>query len=135
MPQPKDPEISRMPSSPTLTLSTAFVDKLQRNDLRQDINWAHGPFMDEIPKRLEHSRALAAATDAFMLATPCTDVSYTLSRQRLRSYSAALRATRLALLNRSEVQSPLNMCAIYFLWACQVRSLAVSGCIGTSSLN
>lgn len=91
--------------------------------------------MDEIPKRLEHSRALAAAADAFMLATPRTDISYTLSRQRLRSYSAALRATRLALLNRSEAQSPLNMCAIYFLWACQVRGSAEINRNGASYLD
>lgn len=103
-----------------MTVSMSLANKLGTRHLRFEINWAHGSFMDEIPKRLGHSEALAAATDAFMLSLPCEDVSYTLSRQRLRSYTAALTAVRLALLQPAEAYSINTLCAVYLLWLCQV---------------
>lgn len=76
--------------------------------------------MDEIPRRTSHSVALAAATEAFMLALPCAETSHTLSQRRLRSYTAALGATRLALLHPTEAYTLNTLCAVYLLWICQV---------------
>jgi len=109
-----------MPSSQKCTITALLVSKLRTQSLRYDINWAHGPFLDELPKRIEHSEALAAATAAFMLAVPRATFPFDLSRQRLRSYTAAVKATRLALLNSTEAYSLNTMCAVYFLWVVQV---------------
>jgi hypothetical protein len=112
--------ISQMPSSDSTKVTMSLVNKLETRHLRFEINWAHGSFMDDLPRRVGHSEALAAATEAFMLAIPCRDVSYTLSRRRLRSYTAALTATRLALLTPVEAYSLNTLCSVYLLWICQV---------------
>lgn len=113
--------ISQTPrSSPDMAVSMSLINKLQNRQSRFEINWAHGSFMDEIPRRTNHSVALAAATEAFMLALPCTEVSHTLSQRRLRSYTAALGATRLALLHPDEAYTLNTLCAVYLLWICQV---------------
>jgi hypothetical protein len=112
---------SHMPSSPPMTVGMSLVNKLQTRRLKFEINWASGSFMDEIPRRLSHSQALAAATEAFMLALPCAEVSHTLSRRRLRSYTTALHATRIALSHPVGALSLNTLCAVYLLWICQVR--------------
>ena len=103
-----------------MAVSMSLINKLQTRHLKFEINWAHGGFMDEIPRRLSQSQALAAATEAFLLAVPCADVSHTLSRRRLRSYTLALQTTRLALSHPSEAYSLNTLCAVYLLWICQV---------------
>jgi hypothetical protein len=108
-----------------MALSMSLVDKIQNRHSRFEINWAHGSFLDDVPRRLSHSQALAAATEAFMLSIPCADVPHTLSRRRLRSYTSALYATRLALSHSVEAYSINTLCAVYLLWICQVRKHAV----------
>lgn len=115
-----DLAISHMPSSPAMAVSMSLIDKIQNRHLKFEINWAHGSFLDDVPRRLSHSQALAAATEAFMLSIPCADVPHTLSRRRLRSYTSALHATRLALSNPVEAYSLNTLCAVYLLWVCQV---------------
>jgi hypothetical protein len=120
-----DLAISQMPSSPAMAVSMSLVNKIQTRHLKFEINWAHGSFLDEVPRRLSHSQALAAATEAFMLSTPCAGVSHTLSRRRLRSYTSALYATRLALSHPVEAYSLNTLCAVYLLWICQVCQYSV----------
>ena len=120
-----DLAISQMPSSPTMAVSMSLVNKIQTRHLRFEINWVHGSFLDEVPRRLSHSQALAAATEAFMLSIPCADLSHTLSRRRLRSYTSALYATRLALSQPVEAYSLNTLCAVYLLWICQVCRYSV----------
>jgi hypothetical protein len=107
-----------------MSVSMSLVDKLQTRYLESDINWV-GSFMNEMPRRLSHSQALADATEAFMLAIPCADVSHTLSLKRLRSYTVALHATRLALSHPLEAFSVNSLCAVYLLWICQVSGLTI----------
>lgn len=113
----------QVPPSPDMAVSMSLVNKLQNRQSRFEINWAHGSFMDDIPKRTSHSVALTVATQAFMLALPCAEVSHTLSLRRLRSYTAALRATRLALLHPAEAYTLNTLCAVYLLWICQVSDV------------
>jgi hypothetical protein len=110
----------QMPSSVSMSVSLSLADKIETRHARLDINWAHGTFMDGIPRTLGHSVALAAATAAFMLAIPCEDVSHTLAQRRLRSYTAALTATRLGLLDPVDAYSLNTLCAVYLLWISQV---------------
>jgi hypothetical protein len=112
--------ISQIPNSSSTKVSMSLINKLETRHRRFEINWAHGSFMDDLPRRVDHSEALAAATEAFMLAIPCANVSYTLSRRRLRSYTAALTATRLAILHPVEAYSLNTLCSVYLLWICQV---------------
>lgn len=113
--------ILQMPSNALMKLSASLVDRLQFGNPGSGINWSSGTFIHELPKRLEHSDALVAATHAFILSCPCVGVTYSLSQQRLRSYVSALKATRLALTHSEEACSLDTMCAIYLLWVCQVR--------------
>lgn len=115
--------ILQMPSNALTKLSASLVDRLQFGNPGSGINWSSGTFIYDLPKRLEHSDALVAATHAFILSCPCVDATYSLSQQRLRSYVSALKSTRLALTNTEEACSLDTMCAIYLLWVCQVRDL------------
>jgi hypothetical protein len=74
-----------------------------------------------VPKRLGHSVALDAATEAFVLSLPPT------SHHRkhpdssaLQSYIVALEATRIALADPVQSKSIDTLCAAYFLLVCQV---------------
>lgn len=121
-----DLAILQMPSSLAMAVSMSLVNKIQTRHSRFEINWARGSFLDDVPRRVMHSPALAVATEAFMLAIPSTEVSHTLSRRRLRSYTSALYATRLALSHPVEAYSMNTLCAVYLLWICQVCSDAVA---------
>lgn len=125
---PRNRSIPQIPSNNLTSLSALLVDKLRTKHLDFDMQWTYGSFLDDVPKRLEHSEALAAATNALMSAHPRTaDPSFSISQQQMQSYVAALQATRLALLRPSEAHSTNTMCAIYFLWVCQVNIQSMSG--------
>lgn len=110
-----------MPNNDLMNLTASLVDKLQNGEPRSGINWSSKVFIHDLPKRLEHSDALAATTHPLILSCPCVGLTHSLSQRRLRSYVSALQATRLALSRTEEACSVNTMCAIYFLWICQVR--------------
>lgn len=125
---PRSRSIPQMPSNNLTCLSALLIDKLRTKHLDHDMQWTYGSFIDDVPRRLEHSEALAAATNALMWAHPRTaDLSFSISQQQMQSYVAALQATRLALLRPSEAHSVNTMCAIYFLWVCQVSIQSMWG--------
>lgn len=120
---PTSCSIPRALSNDLTSLSALYIDKIRTKHLDCDRSWTYGNFMADVPKRFEHSPALAAATNALMCVHPrATDSSFSLSQRQMQSYVAALQATRLELLRPSEAHSVNTMCAIYFLWVCQVST-------------
>lgn len=109
--------------NPHDSLVALLASKLSNKDLRYDLEWAYGPFMVDIPKRLGHSIALDAATRALTLSLPPSPQT---RRQpsvgTLHSYTVALEATRLALADPIQSRSTNTLCAVYFLLLCQVWS-------------
>jgi hypothetical protein len=100
-----------------------IVHKLSIKDLRYDISWAFGPFLSDIPKRLGRSVALETATQAFVLSLPPSPHSRRHPEtDALESFTAALKATRLALAHPTDSRSMDTLCATYLLLICQVSS-------------
>jgi hypothetical protein len=108
------------------SLTALMVNKISVKDPRYDVGWAYGPFLTGVPKRLGHSVALDAATEAFVLSLPPT------SHHRkhpdssvLQSYIVALEATRIALADPVQSTKVDTLCAAYFLLVCQVSILSL----------
>jgi hypothetical protein len=100
-----------------------MVHKLSIKDLRYDVGWAFGPFISDIPKRLGRSVALDTATQAFVLSLPPSPHARRHPESdALESFTAALKATRLALAHPTELKSINTLCATYLLLICQVCS-------------
>jgi hypothetical protein len=90
-------------------------------DLKFNLAWAFGPFLELVPQRLGRNAALDAAAKAIVAA----HASYCASRRRvspnaLVEYSRALTQLRLALNDTVTAQSLETLCAIKLLLICQV---------------
>jgi hypothetical protein len=114
--------IQQMPPNALESLTALMVSKISVKDPRYDVGWAYGPFLAGVPKRLGHSVALDAATEAFVLSLPPT----THHRKHpdpsvLQSYIVALEATRIALADPVQRRNVDTLCAAYFLLVCQDR--------------
>lgn len=103
------------------SMTALMVHKLSVKDIRYDVGWAFGTFVSDIPKRLGRSVALDSATRAFVLSLPPSPHA---RRQpgsdALENFTAALKATRLALAHPTESKSIDTLCAAYLLLICQV---------------
>lgn len=123
--------IYRMPPNAISSLTSLVVNKLQVADLRYNIKWAYGPFVDELPTRLGQSGALDAATRSLlMLSGGSGGHVHSRGSSSVLEYNQALRAIRLAIADPAEAYSLNTLCAIYFLWLHQVcwTCRGVSGC-------
>lgn len=90
-------------------------------DLKFNLAWAFGPFLELVPQRLGRSAALDTAAKAIVAA----HASYCASRHRvspntLVDYSRALKQLRLALNEVVTAQSLETLCAVKLLLICQV---------------
>ena len=120
--------IYRMPPNAVSSLTSFVIKKLQVDDLRYNIKWAYGPFVDEIPTRLGQSSALdAACRSLFMLSGSSGGYHDPQGSVSLPGYSQALRAIRLAIADRAQAYSLNTLCAIYFVWLLQVWRLVHNG--------
>ena len=120
--------IQHMPPNPLESLTALMVSKISVKDPRYDVGWAYGPFLAGVPKRLGHSIALDAATEAFVVSLPPS------SHHRkhpdssaLQSYIVALEATRIALADPVQSTNIETLCAAYFLLVCQVSITILYG--------
>ena len=119
--------LQQIPPNALDSLTALMVSKISVKDPRYDVGWAYGPFLSDVPRRLGHSAALDAATEAFVLSLP------PISNHReqpdsnvLESYIVALEATRTALADPVEAKNVDTLCAAYFLLVCQVRHITLS---------
>ena len=90
-------------------------------ELKFNLAWSFGPFLEHVPQRLGKSAALDAAAKVIVAAHS----SHCASRRRvtpniLVDYSRALTQLRLALDDVVTAQSPETLCAIMLLLICQV---------------
>ena len=95
-------------------------------DLRYNLAWAFGPFLEHVPQRLGRSSALDAAAKAVVAAHS----SHCISRRQvspnvLIDYSRALAHLRLAVNDITTAQSAETLCAIQLLLVCQVSSAPI----------
>ena len=117
--------IQKIPPNALESLTALMVSKISVKDPRYDVGWAYGPFLNGVPKRLGHSVALDAATEAFVLSLP--PISHHRKQPDssvLESYIVALEATRTALADPVQAKTVDTLCAAYFLLVCQVSNFS-----------
>jgi hypothetical protein len=88
-------------------------------DLKYNLAWTYGDYLEEIPRRLGKNDALDAATDALVSAHSSFCVDRTISIQALKMYSRALNTLVLYLDDPIKAQSPETLCAVSLLLTCQ----------------
>lgn len=109
------------PSNELTNLTTAFVRTIKRStDLRYNMWWSFGTFLEEVPRRLGSNEALDRAVDAVSTAHGDFCVRREASTDALAKYSQALRMLRVYLDDKVHAQSSSTLCAVMILLICQV---------------
>lgn len=111
--------IGSIPPNSQGSMTALMVNKFSITDLRYDVSWAFGPFIHEIPRRVEHSVALDFAARTFVLSLPPSPHTRRHpGSDVLENFSAALKETRLALADPIASKSTNTLCAVYLLALC-----------------
>jgi hypothetical protein len=111
--------VGSIPPNSQDSMTALMVNKFSITDLRYDVSWAFGPFIHEIPRRVEHSVALDFAARTFVLSLPPSPHTRRHpGSDVLENFSAALKETRLALADPVASKSTNTLCAVYLLALC-----------------
>lgn len=118
-------QISRSPSNTQTVLASTLIDKAHltiNSDLRYNLTWAYGSFIQEVPRRLGSNAALDAAATSLAL----SHVRYSLGRRdvtptEITAYVDALSVLRKCLDNPVIARDTNTLCAIMLLLMVQVR--------------
>lgn len=107
--------------SPTDLLVASMIDTMKPStDLRYNLAWSFGPFLEHVPQRLGTNTALDAAVQVIIAA----HANHCAHRKNLPDvlvkYSRALTQLRLSLDDALIAQSPETLCAVMLLLLCQV---------------
>ncbi|CAM1501208.1 Fc.00g103700.m01.CDS01 [Cosmosporella sp. VM-42] len=108
----------RMPSSQITAVASAFISRLEVNDIRYDIT-CYGAFLADIPKRLGMNDALDASVSALNICFASLHTRDTSSVEALTKYVQGLKALRVSLSNPVTAKTPETLVAIYFMMICQ----------------
>lgn len=104
------------------TLTSALIDRVNlETDIRYQLTWNYGGVMLEIPRRLGHSAALDAASDALVTAHArfCRGMLQS-DESAIVKHGRALKALRNDLNDSSKAQSTETLAAIWLIMINQV---------------
>ncbi|KAJ6127158.1 hypothetical protein N7523_002770 [Penicillium sp. IBT 18751x] len=108
------------PSNELTNLTMAFIRTIKRStDLRYNMWWSFGTFLEEVPCRLGSNEALDRAVDAVSTAHRDFCTHREASTDALAKYSQALRTLRMHLDDKAHAQSSSTLCAVMILLICQ----------------
>ena len=111
---------STFPNHHLTSLTNSFVGAIKRStDLRYNLWWSFGLFLEEVPRRLGNNEALDRAVDAVTTihADFCTRRS--ISVGALSKYSHALRTLSVYLDDPIQAIASNTLCAVMILLVCQ----------------
>lgn len=117
-------QISRSPSNSQTVLTSTLIDKAHltiNSDLRYNLTWAYGTFIQQVPRRLGSNAALDAAATSLAL----SHVRYSLGRRdvtpaEITAYGHALSVLRGCLDDKMVARESNTLCAIMLLLVVQV---------------
>jgi hypothetical protein len=111
-----------------LTLLThAFVDTMKLStDLRYNLAWTYGFFLEDVPRRLGSNEALDTSADALASAHLSYCTHRVVSVEVLRKYSNALSKLRICLDDPMKACTSDTLCAVSLLLICQVSKSALA---------
>ena len=116
--------ISRSPSNSQTILAMTLIDKVhltKDSDLRYNLTWAFGNFIQDVPRRLGKNAALDAAATSLAL----SHVRYSTGRrdaapEEIRAYINALTVLRNCLDDHEVARDANTLCAVMLLLFAQV---------------
>ena len=111
------------PSNDLTRLTSAFVSNIDSSiDIKIQLPWNFGPFLEEVPKRLGSNMALDAASETLVAAYSrfCTG-NIGPDNTVLLKYQRTLSALRHCLTDPVKAHSSESLCAIMILLMIQVR--------------
>ena len=113
------------PCNSLTRLTSAFAKKIDSTvDIRVQLPWNFGPFLEEVPRRLGTNEALDAASDALITAyTGFCAGEVAPSPEVLGKHSRALNSLRRCLDDPVKAHSSETLCAIMMLLIHQVRGM------------
>ena len=117
--------ISRSPSNAQTVLAMTLIDKVhltKDSDLRYNLTWAYGGFIQDVPRRLGKNAALDAAATSLAL----SHVRYSTGRrdvapEELKAYINALKVLRNCLNDPVVARDANTLCAVMLLLFSQVK--------------
>jgi hypothetical protein len=109
------------PSNNLTVLAHAFVNAIKlTTNLKYNLAWAYGLYLEEIPARLGLNEALDASADALICAHQSFCVYRTSSGEALMKYCRALSKLRNCLDDPVKASTSETLCAVSLLLICQV---------------
>ncbi|KAJ5759272.1 hypothetical protein N7520_006428 [Penicillium odoratum] len=128
--KPEHIHIRLPPSPPTATMTSVssslanrFIKTIDRStDLRYNLWWTFGAYLEDVPRRLGENEALDRAIETLTAAHAgfCGVNRQGATAEALTKYSQALRMLRVYLDNRVHAQSSNTLCAVMVLLVCQL---------------
>jgi len=114
-------EIPRTCPGDNITFLTgSFVGAIKRtNDLRYNLWWSFGIFLEDVPRRLGTNEALDRAVDALTTSHASFCSRRSVSADALSKYSSALRTLRIYLDDPVQASASNTLCAVMILLLCQ----------------
>lgn len=110
-----------LPSNDLGSLAGAFISTIKRStDLRYNLWWSFGQWLEDVPRRLGTNEALDRAVDTLTCAHSNFSCNRSPSVETLSRHSAALRTLRVYLDDQIHAQSSSTLCAVMVLMVCQV---------------
>lgn len=109
------------PSNELTALTSAFVRTIKRTtDLRYNLWWSFGSFLEDVPRRLGANEALDRAVDALTTGHADFCVGQAPSIVTISKYSHALHSLRVYLDDPTHAQSSNTLAAVMILLVCQM---------------
>ncbi|OQD60255.1 hypothetical protein PENPOL_c025G00235 [Penicillium polonicum] len=108
------------PSNSMTSLMNSFVGAIKRStDLRYNMWWSFGIFLEDVPRRLGSNEALDRAVDAVTTAHAGFCTHQPVSTKALAKYSYALKTLRVYLDDPLQASASSTLCAVMILLLCQ----------------
>lgn len=110
-----------LPSSDVSSLAGNFIATIKRStDLRYNLWWSFGLWLEDVPRRLGTNEALDRAVDALTIAHSNFSCGRPPSVEALSKNSSALRTLSVYLDDRDHAQSSSTLSAVMVLLMCQL---------------
>ncbi|KAJ5843857.1 hypothetical protein EN45_093460 [Penicillium chrysogenum] len=108
------------PGNSMTSLTNSFVGAIKRStDLRYNVWWSFGIFLEDVPRRLGSNEALDRAVDALTTAHASFCTRQPVRAEALAKYSRALKTLRVYLDDPLQASASNTLCAVMILLICQ----------------
>jgi hypothetical protein len=109
-----------LPNHQLTSLTNSFVGAIKRStDLRYNLWWSFGLFLEEVPRRLGNNEALDRAVDAVTTVHGDFCTRRIVSVEALSKYSHALKTLSVYLDDPLQARASNTLCAVMILLVCQ----------------